>query len=566
MSKPKQPILIALSAVLVAALAVVGGVPAQSAEAPPKPGATCPKAGIVWQGGGVTFKCVKKGKKLVWQKVKGGGSGGGGGSQGQPQLGTPCTKAGQIWSGPTMGIACTPKDGKLVWMQIDGGQPCVKEGDSWEGAGMKFVCTRQTQGLVWIMQGSGGGGGGGYANQPVPADGKWQVPEGYPDDMPPMGWTGEPSWFISNWDVLTAQSIGPECPQYPFTHLPTDVAALDSITGQGFMQPGAHNLPVPHMYYNTGSPTSVTKDPKGVAYVSEVVDVYAPGDMTLRGLVKQTVTRDGATFLEYMISFSVCENLWWTTAHIDEVNPVLLAAAEKSPLPQCGGGGQQADAQNCTYYYLRQPIKAGTLIGKASGRAHGFDFGATDTRAPVSGKLDPGAFSPRWAAGVCGLDYFTPALRSQLEAKVSGNNGCGQLVSDVAGTAAGVWLAEGKRQLSQTEDLHIALAKHWSTKGDLVMSIGTETGISGLPSAAYQFTPSTSGNNRAFWLVKPGEVVCYDALRSIRGGAPGPTVYITMTTGAVEKIQIVGTSGSCPSGALTMPSGAKTFERRNTLT
>lgn len=526
----------------------------------PKPGQTCSKLGAVWEGGGITLKCVKKGKKLVWQKVNGGGGGT------QPQIGAPCSKAGEIWSGPRMGIACTPQGDKLVWMVIDGGQPCAIEGQSWQGGNMKFVCTRMSQGLVWIMEGGGGGGGGEYADQPVPADGKWKVPEGFPDDMPPRGWRGEPSWFISNWDVLTAQSIGPKCPQYPFTHLPTDLAALDSITGQGFMQPGAHAMPVPHMYYNTGFPTSVTKDPNGVAYVSEVVDVIAPGDMTLRGLVKQSITRDGAKFFEYMISFSVCEHLWFTTAHIDEVNPVLLAAAEKSPFKQCGDGGQQADAQNCTYNYLRQPIKAGTVIGKASGRAHGFDFGTTVTKAPVKGKLDPGAFSPRWAAGVCGFDYYTPALRAQLEAKLSGDNGCGQLVSDVAGTASGMWLAEGKRMMAQTEDLHIALARHWSKKGDVVISIGTQTSIPGIPAAAYQFTPTESGNNRAFWLVKPGEVVCYDRLVNPKGMVAGPTVYISMTTGSVEKLQIVGTTGACPSGALTMPAGAKTFERRNTLT
>ncbi|MFM9048758.1 MAG: hypothetical protein ACKOMX_01765, partial [Actinomycetota bacterium] len=361
--------------------------------------------------------------------------------------------------------------------------------------------------------------------------------------------------------------IGPACPQYPLTHLATDLAALDSITPQGFMQPGAHNIPVPHMYYNTGDPTSLKTDPNGVAYVSEVVDVYAPGDMTLRGLVKQNVNRNGAKFVEYMISFSVCEHLWFTTAHIFDVNPELLAAAEKSPLlaNQCKAGGQQTDTQDCTYEYLRYPIKGGTLIGKASGRAHGFDFGFTDTKQPVPGKLDPGAFSPRWAAGVCHLNYYAPELRAKIQAKVVGNNGCGQLVSDVPATASGVWLAVGKRMEAQREDLHVALAKHWSEKGKLVMSIGNMTDIQGLPWGRYELTPTTSGNNRDFALVKPGEVVCYDALIATRGMTAGPTVYITMKTGDIEQLQIVGTTGACPASPTSMPAGAKTFERRNTL-
>jgi len=451
------------------------------------------------------------------------------------------------------------------------GSPCPKAGMIWEDRGNVYKCVKKKKKLVWQLVSSGGGGGGtggggtSPVDQPVPANGKWIVEPGYPDDMPPRGWRGEPSWFISNWDVPTAQKIGAACPQYPLTHLPTDLASLDSITPQGFMQPGAHNIPVPHMYYNTGDPTGVTKDPNGVPYVSEVVNVYAPGDMILRGLVKQNIDRNGAKFVEYMISFSVCEHLWFTTAHIDAVNPELLAAAEKSPLKECRGGGQQADTQDCTYNYLRYPIKGGTLIGKASGRAHGFDFGFTDTRQPVPGKMDPGAFSPRWAAGVCHLNYYAPTMRAQLEAKVVGDNGCGQLVSDVPGTASGVWLAVGKRMEAQREDLHIALAKHWAVKGTLVMSIGTLTNIQGLPSGRYELKPTTSGNNRNFALVKPGEVACYDALIATRGMTAGPTVYITMKTGDIEQLQIVGTTGSCPATPTSMPAGATTFERRNTL-
>ncbi|MFZ9986582.1 MAG: hypothetical protein ACO3HV_02430, partial [Candidatus Nanopelagicales bacterium] len=109
------------------------GISAPAAAPVPKPGKPCPKAGLVWEDGkGGLFKCVKKGKKLVWRKIKGGGGG-------------------------------------------------------------------------------GGGGGDDYTSQPVPADGKWKVPAGYPDDLPPLGWRGEPSWFVSNWDVLTAQRVGPAC-------------------------------------------------------------------------------------------------------------------------------------------------------------------------------------------------------------------------------------------------------------------------------------------------------------------------------------------------------------------
>ena len=453
--------------------------------------------------------------------------------------------------------ASTPKAGK----------PCPKAGIVWESKGLKFKCVKKGKKLVWRKVKSGGGpdGGGGGGNPQLP-DGTWQTLPGYPNDVPPPGWSGEPSWFISNWDVATAQRIGRTCPQYPLTHLAVDLDALDSITPQGFMQPGSHAMPVPHMNYNTGAPTTILTDAKGFAYNSEILDVYAPADMVLRGLVRQNVERNGARYVKYMMGFSVCDHLWFFTAHIDNVPATFLAAAEKAPRRQCRQAGQTADTEDCTYEYLRLAVPAGTKIGTASGRAHGFDFGFTDTRRSVQGKLDPGAYSPRWAAGVCHVSYYAPALQDRIREKIAGNNGCGQLVSDVSGTAAGMWLAVGKRAMSQVEDYHIALAKHWSDKDKLAISIGEYAEVPGLPSGVYDFVPTSTGNNRAFSLVKPGEVACYDNLRLTRGGTPGPTVYISMSTGNVEQIRIIGTTGACPANPTSMPAGAKTFERRNTLT
>lgn len=305
----------------------------------------------------------------------------------------------------------------------------------------------------------------------------------------------------------------PDVPPVPLTHLVTNLESLDSITPQGFVQPGSHAMPVSHMYYNTGSPTGSGKDPNGAAYNSEIVDVFAPADMMLRGLVQQNVNRGGAKFTEYMLAFSVCGNLWMFTAHLDNIPAEILAAAKKSPRQNdCAAAGQSSDTQDRFYEYLRLPFKADFKIGTSSGRAHGFDFGLTDTSQPAVGKLDPGAFSPRWAAGVCHVRYYEPGLRAQIESKIDGNNGCGHLVSDVAGTAAGMWLAQGKRQMSQVEDHHIALAKLWSDRDKLAVSIGTNTNITGLPSGLYELSPTSRGNNRWFSLVKPGEIACYDHL------------------------------------------------------
>ena len=63
-------LVVALAAVLVWASA---GSLAVAAPKPPKAGAKCPKVGLVQEHRGVTFTCVKKGKKRVWKPVKGSG-------------------------------------------------------------------------------------------------------------------------------------------------------------------------------------------------------------------------------------------------------------------------------------------------------------------------------------------------------------------------------------------------------------------------------------------------------------------------------------------------------------
>lgn len=149
-------------------------------------------------------------------------------------------------------------------------------------------------------------------------------------------------------------------------------------------------------------------------------------------------------------------------------------------------------------------------------------------------------------------------------AKLTGDNGCGQVGSDIAGTASGVWLATGKRDLTVREDFHIALAKHWSDSKSLVFSIGEMSDIPGVRSGTYSFTPSTSGANKAFKDVKSGEVACYDNLVKIGAtNEPAPTIYVKPTTGTLEKLEIAGGTGKCGSAPFTMPTSSTTFERRN---
>lgn len=505
--------------VITAAIAMFG-LPASAAT--PQPGTTCPKANVKYRAYGGEMTCVKSGKKLVWKITK------------------------QPTSMPNAGV------NKNQGGSNNGGN---NNGNNAGGSNNGNNAGGNNN----------GNGSGDPGSQSVPSNGVWQTMPGYPTDLPPRGWKGEPKWFISNWDVLTSAPVAPACAsEKPLTTLATDLSLIDNITPQGFMQPGAHAMPVPHMYYN--APQTTEKDAQGQALRTKKVPVYAPADMVLRSLSANHLTPNGLEYDEYMLGFSLCGHYWVNFAHIDDLNPDIAAAYPNAPLKECRSGGQtsaETKSQDCVYQYLSIKVKAGTKIGMSSGRAHGFDFGFVDTTAPATGKLNPGIFSPRWAAGRCHINYYTPDLAAQISAKLIGDNGCGQLVSDVPGTARGMWMQKDKP--AQMEDFHVALAKHWSDKSLQAFSIGTESQVPGLSPRVYTFKPTQSGNNRAFELVKPGETVCYDQLLANGSNDPLPTIYIQMSTGSTEYLKIAGGTGTCAASP-TMPSSYQTFERRNTLT
>lgn len=441
------------------------------------------------------------------------------------------------------------------------GAPCPRAGMTYQVDGKVLECKKRKGKLVWVVR---AGPDEDMLDQKAPADGVWKVPPGYPTDLPPLGWRGEPTWFTPEWEVLTTQPIGTCSGTTPLTRLPANLSDIDAITGQGFMQPGSHALPVPHMYYATKPETGV--DEQGFPTVSRRVDVIAPADMTLRSVGLSITSYQGRPRTEYMLNFSICGTLWFFTAHLGTLSQEIKRAYTKAPRKECFDSGIPGAPPSCLHSYLSLKVRAGDVIGASSGYSAGFDFGLADASAPVPGRLDPSAFSPRWSTSRCHLDYYPAALKAQLTALLVGDNGCGQLVSDQAMTPAGVWLALGQRALSHRENLHIALARHWSDRARRVFSIGWDARVPGLPGGRYLFTPTSAGNGRDFGLVRPGEVVCYDDLTAEwrqDGQTDAPAIYVTMTTGKVETLRIAGTPGPCPASP-TMPAAFQTFERRNT--
>lgn len=577
--------------------------------AAPRAGAKCTKANAKSEAGGLIFTCIKSGTKLVWSKgVKAKSSStsaaskndnsGNNPGQASVNLGDACATKDSKGSIPNGTAICTSVNGKLIWQKmappgqegnsnsnsqggsssgnnqgsgnsgnnsntqfVKFGEPCSKKGETGPIAGGTAICALSAGSLKWTTA----------EYQVIPTDGVWIYQTAGSDkwntDLPPDNWKGEPSWFEASWDIPTTVAIGSKCSSSSvLTNYITELDGLASITPQGFMQPGAHNLPVPHMYYNTGSTTE--KDPNGVAYKSKIVNMYAPADMTLYGASKQTYTMsNGYQYTEWMMTWHFCDSYWMFNAHIGWIAPDVQAAIDNAPIKKCQTGGQlNTKSEDCYSARFAYKVKAGTLYAKSSGRAHGFDFGFTDASKPDPKRINPGYFAPRWAAGGCHINYYPADMRAKLEAKLDGNNGCGQLVSDVVGTAQGVWFNADhhNRNESVFEDYHIALAKNWANKDLLTFSIGWNADISGLSGGRFDFKPSASGpSNRAFTDVKNGDVMCYDSLQGTgRNGEAAPTLYIKMTAGAVEKLAIAKGTGSCGSGPYVMPANAKTFERK----
>lgn len=385
------------------------------------------------------------------------------------------------------------------------------------------------------------------------------------------GQSEEPEFFQWNWDVTTTKPLDPKCSSAtPLTVLPTDTSLIDFIWPLGYSQPGSHALPVPHHNVHVADEKSI--DENGIERRTKLIDpVVSPGDATLVGLARNiysTKNTSGAkaTYEEYMISLHICGTLYVIMNHIDQVPESWLEAVKnKSVREECNSS--QDGAEVCMWSGLSVPVKAGERVGRSSGRAHGWDIGATDASRPMEHRIDPSAYPPRWAAATCVFDLFVPELKTQIMSKLTPKNTCGRVDYDYPNTLSGVWLAVGMRERAPIEDFHIALFPKFTADGTLRFSIGLQSNIAGLQGGIYEFKPEKSGlRNPDFQSVKPGEVACFDGLTPPNTETKLNTtrIYATMqSSGGLETISIAGAgTGECGSGPYSMPAGATSFERR----
>lgn len=418
------------------------------------------------------------------------------------------------------------------------GKSCPKLNSTSTYGGYKFTCIKSGGKLVWskgvripsnsASGPSGGNSGNGNSGNSAP------------------GFI-QPTWLMQNWDVATGESLSPACGSTPLSTAITDLDALESITPLGFVQFDSHNAPVPHLYFNTGSANGAT-DSTGRAYNSKKVNVVAPADITVRGII-QTMT---SPYKEYSVGAHVCGKLWIAFNHLDDLAPDLQKAFD-------GTVGVQNPQINI-------PIKAGQVIAMASGRAHGFDFRAMDAAKPASGRINPAIWAPGWVTAVCGIDWFPTNIRERMYLKLATkytSNQCGQPFQDVSGTASGTWLQEQFITNGNAgENGSFTLVKSHDTPGSFYLSVGVSASVPGLKSGTYIYQGTSSGlKNPDPSKVTAGVIACFEGLQT-RRYEKAPAVYVRMTSGQREKIE-VGTNGqdSCGSEPYAMPPSATTWWR-----
>lgn len=494
--------------------------------ATPKAGATCTKLNQSNVYAGVTLTCLKNKGKLIWTVTKNSPI-----TQPSPKSSTPTSSSSQTSTNNNQGQnPSSNSNNNNPTYSAD--QMCTTPESKKTVDGKIYICTNVKGNLIWVEATSNNTSQNSNNSQ-----------------------SSTPEWMTGNWDVFTDKSLSPACTSAnPLTNSIVDLSNIKSITPLGFVQQDAHNTPVPHLYFNALSATGL-KDSNGLSYNTIRFPVYAPADMHISGVIT-TIT---SPYTEYSVGAHICGTWWIAFNHLDDVLPELKAIAN----------------QNNKNQLFDVIIKAGTQIGVASGRAHGFDFRAMDASQPIANRANPHAFSAGWATAVCGLDWFPSAISSAYYAKLAtsySSNQCGTPGKDISGTASGAWLNESNpnNAFANGEKDTFSFVQHNSDPTLAYFSIGTLANFGGLRDSTFTYKWSNSGLlNPLPTNVLNGNIACIDNLvpQGPNNGESYPRVYIqyiAASAGQLEKVIVgIGTIGQCGSGPFTMPSTTKTFARYN---
>ncbi len=337
-----------------------------------------------------------------------------------------------------------------------------------------------------------------------------------------------------------------------FTHSPIDLNALTAISPLGTLNPSSHTFPTRH----TGC---YTTDPQTPPQPQDREDVFSPGDITIISIDQTTYGPTTRSYTsDYSIRFAVCKEVEGYFNHIMDLDSSLLNQVSSQLNNNCQTYSTADEtATNCSVS-TDIPVKAGTRLGTVSYLGT-LDYGLDDSRTNLF-FVNPSRHS-HYLTTACPLDYYEPAMKSTLEAKLGRYDGsvirttapvCGKVDFDVAGTAQGVWVTNTMPAGGFVEAYGIALAYDNITPSEGGISIGNVG--SSLDGQVLNFTPVTSGtlNRRFDQVTADGQVYCYDA--------SSDSVFIEVISGTSLKFE-ARTGQGCGAGPWTFSANVIDFIR-----
>lgn len=288
---------------------------------------------------------------------------------------------------------------------------------------------------------------------------------------------------------------------------PVSLDNVRSLAPLGKLVPGDHTFPSPHIGVWAMGPSENARVP-----------VFAPADMTITSLgIARTVTGESTYEDRYTITLETCGGVVQMYFHLitQLAHPSLVATLAGGCTPQ-GPGSQKFCSMQ-----LQIPVRAGEQLGSVQSN-FGLDIGFRDYRLPTGRSAfvnparqcgpDPNThviYDRCFAA--CILDYlpagterdvlFSRLHDGTLQLSPTTESRCGNIYTDVAGTAQGIWYAAGSTD-RYTEAPHLYLGPSTFTATAATFSIGTSatglgpTGFLYFPAGGATVNPALHGHDR----------------------------------------------------------------------
>lgn len=279
------------------------------------------------------------------------------------------------------------------------------------------------------------------------------------------------------------------------TSLPIAMNEFTSLVPLGFVSPPAHVFPNDHMgfYYVEDNHNVIIRSPGNIRLFEIRSNTYNPGQPNETG--------------DYALSFGVNGESTLIFGHISKLSPKLM-----SILGNSSSGCEEYPVGSGIVKACRKSVSVNLTAGEIIGYSnmvlgqYAMDMGMYVNNKPVSP-----------------LDYFDPAVRTQLETRLLGapnayNEGLlrtaqplgGEVDQDILGTLQGIWLQKGFSKYP--ENNHIAFVKDYIFPEQLRISLGSALPV--FSPGLWKFDQQSAGViNRAFVDVKnDGKTYCYDPL------------------------------------------------------